>query len=1202
MKKLVRNILIAIAGLLVLLLVAVQLVLSPRTLSRIVNRAVPEYLDEGRVDFSDIRASVLRSFPHLNLRIQDFSLTYPHSRYEAWYPEADGRRFSLNRAGWQREASEEPVDTLASFRELELSLNYMALIRGRYHIRKAELAHPRIFAHYYDSTAANWDILPLGGEKDTTKESKPLPPIELHRVALTGRPFIVFTNPVDTLYGLFTMKELTLDGDLNTVSIGKARTGLAVDSLWVSGRLPADTVAFGLSRLEAGIRDRHIDLDARARAFLATNSFGRLRLPIALSLKAFMPEREDDALALDVEALKLDVASLVLEASGQLVKRGGLIDMDIDASIPKCPLGDIIRNYEENFPVLKKVKTNAVVDLDATVEGTYGEGRMPCINARLQIPESSLSYENLVKGGRISLDAAVVTDASMKADASVRRLLFDFAGAHVDASAKAMDALGEDPMLELSAAVRASVDSLTRIFTAERGILGSGSLEAKLKGSALKSQLDMVHIGQADIKGNITARGLQIDDSKDSIRAYVGTLDADLATRENSLDKNLRKGARVLAAKVGIDSLDLTYKEDIFVRGKTLDLKLQNSADILKGGKELTPLMGILSVERLFLRDDEGMAVGLRRNKERFRIEPAVKSRPTPRLSLSSESGGIRVRMGTDAYMLRDVAFDVSASRHQPKARNNARRKQLLDSLQRVYPGVPRDSLFRRARLDRRRIEEQDDFASKDISLSLSKSLRQYVKDWDLEGNIGIPKGRIVMAAFPLKTGISEVKGSFNNNELNLSNITLTAGESDISARAHLTGLRRALIGRGKSKLKLDAAVTSNYLDANELMRGYAYYSTYKAPDELEEASDEELEASAAEAELPADSTISKLIVLPSNLDVNFTLEANGIKYDSLQVSWAAADIAMRERTLQITNALAASNMGDIYFEGFYSTKSKDQLKAGFDLNLVDITAEKVITLMPAIDTIMPLLTSFAGNLDCELAATSDIDTCMNLILPSVDGIIKISGKDLTLKESKQFTKIARLLMFKDKKKAVIDNMSVTGLVRRNVLEVFPFVLDVDRYLLAASGTQYLDQRFSYHISVIRSPLLIKFGINAWGNDFDHIRYGLGWARYKNANVPVYTKQLDNAQFSLVASIHNIFELGVEKAMAENNSMNYLPTVPHSEPGGTSVQPEPDVEDGAVSASLDGLGSFIEEVSASVTSRREALKQEIMDLEEKAAK
>ena len=309
----------------------------------------------------------------------------------------------------------------------------------------------------------------------------------------------------------------------------------------------------------------------------------------------------------------------------------------------------------------------------------------------------------------------------------------------------------------------------------------------------------------------------------------------------------------------------------------------------------------------------------------------------------------------------------------------------------------------------------------------------------------------------------------------------------------------------------------------------------------MEKASDEAVGRAIASAELPDSADVSRLIVIPANLDAKVTLEASGIRYDSLDVSWAAADIAMKQRTLQITNALAASNMGDIYFEGFYSTRSKKDIKAGFDLNLVDITAEKVITLFPAVDTLMPMLRSFAGDLDCELAVTSDVDTLMNLVLPSIDGVMRISGKDLSISnESKEFKKIAKYLMFKDKGGANVDKMAVTGMVRDNVLEVFPFVLDVDRYTLAASGLQHLDESFQYHLSVIKSPLLVKFGINIWGDDFDHIKYGLGKAKYRSVNVPVFTKQLDTVQYSLLASIHNIFELGVEKAIAENNAQRYI--------------------------------------------------------------
>ena len=51
----------------------------------------------------------------------------------------------------------------------------------------------------------------------------------------------------------------------------------------------------------------------------------------------------------------------------------------------------------------------------------------------------------------------------------------------------------------------------------------------------------------------------------------------------------------------------------------------------------------------------------------------------------------------------------------------------------------------------------------------------------------------------------------------------------------------------------------------------------------------------------------------------------------------------MKERCVQITETEAVSNMGDISFEGFYATRSKKDIKAGFSFNFKDITAEKVI-------------------------------------------------------------------------------------------------------------------------------------------------------------------------------------------------------------------------------------------------------------------
>ncbi len=1116
--KIIRNILLGVVGLVLLLLVALQILLRPGVLTGIVNGIAADYV-EGDVAFRQVKAHVIKSFPYLNVEADDFSVTYPHDRYAQWdslYGERAGRfgRMDLGRSP--------EADTLASFRKFILSINYLDLLDGTYNIHRAELQHPRIFAHYYDSTAASWDILPIGKSKGG---SKPLPPIRLQRVLLSQNPLIVYTNPSDTL-------------------------------------------SFRFNRLSASLDRRAFSLDADATAGLLTQNYGRLRLPLALSAEGTVPEREDSLLEVSFRHLGIRLSDLAVEAKGDVVRLPEGWDILVDAEAQQAPLGELIETFRENFPALQKWKTDAVLDLEAHVQGVYGGGETPSVTASVKIPDAFLDHESLGRSGRISLDAVLETDDLNRVDADVSRLLFDIAGAKIDVSGKALDILGKDPEIALDARIRARVDSLARAFTRERGIDGSGSVDADLHGKVRLSQLNLPSIGNANIDCSLLVRNLALDAPGDSLQAFVRQLDARLQTRGNTLDQSMRQGARVLALQADADTLDVTYKEDIYVRGTDLDLLLQNSAEILKGGKQLTPLMGRLRLAGLELKDDEGMALRLRENSERFRIVPATSGQPSPRLSLASATGLVHFNNGADSYILDSLRLDLAASRHQA-ARSRERRPRQRDTLRRNAP-----------------IRVRDAFSSADISINLSQTLTQYVRDWDFSGEVGLKEGLLMLPSFPLLTSVQDLQGTLDNDKVDLSRVTVRSGVSDLSASARLTGLRRALLSRGRrAPLKLEASVESDYIDANELMRAYAYYTTYRPEGEEPAVQYEALDT----ARSP-----SKLFVLPSNLDLTFSLEGHGVKYDSLLVNWLAADVAMRDRTIQITNTVASSNMGDIYFEGFYATRSKEDIKAGFDLNLVDITAEKVITLFPAVDTIMPMLTSFAGDLDCELAATSDLDTLMNLVLPSVDGILKISGKGLSLKESEEFTRIARMLMFKNREEARVDNMAVTGMVRDNTLEVFPFVLDVDRYLFAASGIQHLDRGYDYHISVIRSPLLLKFGLNAWGDTFDKVHYGIGLPKYRSANVPVFTKQLDTVQYSLVAAIHNVFELGVEKAIAQNNSRQYLQSQ-------ADEIPELEHPSAAVQDSLRKMAALYEDVIGRVNSRRDALREEVLELEERLA-
>ena len=109
------------------------------------------------------------------------------------------------------------------------------------------------------------------------------------------------------------------------------------------------------------------------------------------------------------------------------------------------------------------------------------------------------------------------------------------------------------------------------------------------------------------------------------------------------------------------------------------------------------------------------------------------------------------------------------------------------------------------------------------------------------------------------------------------------------------------------------------------------------------------------------------------------------------------------------------SNMGGFNLDAFYVTRSKKDIKTGFCLDVKDVTSERVIGLMPEIGQIMPMIGSIKGLLNCEIAATAALDTTMSIMTPTVNGIVRMSGKDLSISDDELYTSVARKLLFRNK-------------------------------------------------------------------------------------------------------------------------------------------------------------------------------------------
>ena len=1129
MKRTILKIAAWVTGIFAVLILAVQLVLSSSLLTGLINKYGDQFID-GDINFGKAQVSLLKRFPKVTMTLEDFSITYPAERFD-----------SLEKAGVQGHmlyhGCSDTADTLASFKEFSASIRLLPLLKGEIHIPHISMVKPRIFAHSYDEQNANWNIFKSTGteeEEDTT--STAMPGISLGHISFSEHPHIVYTDSKDTVFAMIDLAKLTFDGKLHTEKMTKAKIGLHMDSLFVAGRLGRDTVAMGLDRLRIHEHKGHMDFSADAKAFLATRAFGRMRVPISMEGAISFPE--DTVTAISLHNFNANIATIPFHADADVRLHEGRTGVQAKVQIDGCDVQTILTEYLAGFiPEAKLVDTDAKISMTADIDGFYDHetGALPNISAALTVPDAGVKYKPFPHDVRLGLKAQARTDASGKINVEIDRAMVNTVGMHLLASAGAQDLLSDDPMLEIDAEATASLDSLQTFLPDTLDIHASGNLAAKIEGKARLSHLDIYNFSRADLDGFMNLKDISIEMPSDTISVAIDSVGITLGPEEITSRRDPSRKFRLLALNGYISSIDAKYGT-MTADGSDIRLSAKNSIPEGDDTTKVSRFAGSVSAEKLALKDASGTSVNMDQTTNSFHMLPKRGQPTVPMLTFSSTNKRITLITSANRAILTDSKIRASAAMNTLERK--ARREAFMDSLARVYPTVPKDSLFRHMMKERgtREVPEwmqEEDFRKSDIDIRLDEAMAKYFREWDLNGSIDVRTGIVMTPYFPLRNIIRGFEVGFDNNEIRIDSMKFVSGESEIAAKGKLSGLRRALLGRGV--MHLDVDITSGGMNANELLRAYNAGSSFNPEDmkDMEGASNSEF-FKMVTTDTTSVSEEIHLIVVPANLTADISVNASDIIYSDLDISSLTAELVMKERCVQITNTIAKTNMGEMSFDAFYSTRTKKDLKAGFSLGLKDITAERVIALMPSTDTLMPLLKSFKGLLNCQMACTAQIDTNMNIITPSINGVMRIEGDDLSISDNELFRTLARKLLFKNKKEGKIDHMTVEGLIKDNVVEVFPFVLKVDRYTLAMSGLQNLDMSFKYHVSVLKSPFLIRLGIDLYGPDFDNFKFRIGKAKYKTTKIPVFTAVIDDARINLLSSIKGIFEKGVEAAISEN--------------------------------------------------------------------
>lgn len=374
------------------------------------------------------------------------------------------------------------------------------------------------------------------------------------------------------------------------------------------------------------------------------------------------------------------------------------------------------------------------------------------------------------------------------------------------------------------------------------------------------------------------------------------------------------------------------------------------------------------------------------------------------------------------------------------------------------------------------------------ISVSAEKLRDSF---WIPKGIVGFNRLMVRTPECALPIWMQKTAVTVGNRTITLRNATMRIGRSDLTASGAVYDLYGAM--RYQKTLRAKLELSSDNLNCNQLI-----YSLSSPTDTL-----------AVETETDTTATDMRLFVIPPKIDFELQTNLRRVRYGKMLFENVHGSVYVRNQAVHLQE-LSMTGMGaKIHTTLIYQARTPQRGYAGFDFRLRDVNIGRLVDFAPSLDTIVPMLRSFEGTVNFNVTAETLLDSCLNLDIPTLRSAIHLDGDSLVLMDGETFAEISKKFLFKNKERNLIDSISVNISVQDGNVTVYPFEIAMDRYRAAVGGTQDLNMNFDYHISILKSPVPFKLGLNITGN-LDDMKFRLSKAKYKDAVTPVEIRKVDS--------------------------------------------------------------------------------------------
>lgn len=1049
MKKAYKVTWISLASILgviiIALIIALYLVLSPKRLTSLVNKYASKVItceyNIGKVDLT-----LFKTFPDVGLEIKDLVLINPTQ-------------------GWT-------TDTLAAIDECLLSVNLKKILfEDEIIVNSCHLNGGEVNAFFDKEGNTNFDIFPPSeAEPNEADNDESSYAINLDKLRLSNIN-ISYTdlgaNTIANIDGLGlkargNVKDELIAGDINlTIDALKAMINDDTTNMDASVK---NIVLNGKIKMVGDDINANVNLGTGALAFLMhgddnimanLNSLGvnyngdiynyehlkgnvNLIVDDATALMDGDKYADNADISLNIpldfdmnqnyakfEKSELKLNDIKVEFIGDAMMNDD-IKLNMDLRTNTMIIDELIRLIPEKMreDLLSGIKVNGKLILGTHVEGTYSESLIPLIKANVILADGYFEMPEELPYPITGLNTSLHTDLDLngKSHVDIKSFRARMNNTILAANGSIRDVL--DKML-CNLNIKADVDfDDVKSFLPEE-LIAQGVMNADIYVKGSVDQFTELDLMNTKLNGNIKFKGIDIQYA-DTINLKSSDLNINFVL-PNPTSNSLRDGLAYVKLSGTDINADITNMMTASLNDFNIDAQVSNVLDS-------TAIMAAIA-------DFDFSNVDLVYEDMVVRSNNALGS----------------------AYML-------------PSANDGKTSYAAVYSSDSLVFAMG-DEMF---------------FATEGLALNANADYDETEEDifvqWDPNLDLDLSNAVFAMQDLSEQVFIPTIDLNYTDEGLNVNNSRIQLGNSDFSLDGTLTNLYEHF--KNDELLRGEFNFTSDYSDVNQLMD---IFNGMGSEEEMQETASAEGDAEGAE---------DNPFMVPYGVDIILHTTINNAIAGDMSIRNVGGDITIKDGVLVLQEMGFTSDAAEMQLTALYKSKRKNHLYAGFDFHLLNIDIAEMIKMIPDLDTIVPMLKSFAGNAEFHFAAETNLKSDYTPKYSTLKAACSIEGSDLVVLDSETFDKIKRLLMFSKKTDNKIDSLDVQFTVFKNEIDVYPFAVSMDKYSAMLYGRHNLDMSYDYNIAVLSPPILSRLGVEIKGPDFDNMKFKVRRSRHRNMFKP----------------------------------------------------------------------------------------------------